>query len=173
MRQASTIMASHHVGPAADQLLPADTLERERWELGSRQAQVLTALLVGQTPVGFHPDACAATGRVLRGKRWRSARTAVPGLTDLPEARDVFVEFARVVPPRGCAHDDADAFLAWAVRRGRLGRAGEALWLRREVRAWRRSIALVRHPRPAIILALGDRVVEIGLWPWGARPGTC
>jgi hypothetical protein len=132
-----------------------------REALRRRQAEVLADLLAGRVPPGFDPATSEVTGRVLRSKRWRAAVAAVPGLRAI--GAEAFDDFARRNPVDGCAHADADRFLDWAHRGGRLKPAGRSVRARRLVHSGRRTIALLRHPRPSLLIGVGSRWFELPL----------
>ncbi len=132
-----------------------------REALGRRQAGVLADLLAGRVPPGFEPATAEVTGRVLRSKRWRAAVAAVPGLRVI--GAEAFDDFARANPLEGCPHADADRFLEWAHGAGRLDSAGRSVRARRLVCSGRRAVAVLRHPRPSLLLGIGSRWFELPL----------
>ncbi len=91
---------------------------RER--LRARQSEVLTEVVAGRVPAGFDERTTTVTGLVLRSKRRRAAVHVAPFLAAVPSLAERFDEFALAHPPAGCAHDDADAFAAWAGAEGLL-----------------------------------------------------
>lgn len=132
-----------------------------REALRRRQAGVLAELLAGRVPPGFEPATAEVTGRVLRSKRWRAAVAALPDLREI--GAEAFDDFARANPLDGCPHADADRFLDWAHRAGRLDRVGRSVRARRLVHSGRRVVAVVHHPGPALLIGIGSRWFELPL----------
>lgn len=145
---------------------------RER--LRRRQSAVLAEVMAGRVPDGFDERTTRVTGIVLRSKRRRAAVHALPFLADLPALPERFEQFAAQHPPSGCAHQDADAFAAWADAAGQLdpGPARDG-WRMREVELGRRRLAVVgRGRRRRVVVGVGAWVYDVGVGrsPWARRP---
>jgi hypothetical protein len=138
--------------------------------LRRRQSEVLADVVAGRVPEGFDERTTAVTGWVLRAKRRRAAVRVAPFLAAVPDLAERFDEFALAHPVRGCAHDDADAFAAWAQARGLLEQApARQGWRARQVELGRRRFAVVgRGRRRRLVVGVGAHVYEIGRGrsPW-------
>jgi len=150
------------------------TTEGARERLRHRQSSVLAEMMAGRVPEGFDERTTRVTGMVLRAKRPRAAVRALPFLLDLPALPERFEQFAAQHPPAGCAHEDADAFAAWAQAAGLLepGPARDG-WRAREVELGRRRLAVVgRGRRRRVVVGIGSWAYDIGTGrsPWVRRP---
>lgn len=140
------------------------SLELQRAALRARQHEVTAALLRGENPANFAESGALHTARILLGKRADEVARVCPELTDLPDWRRRFAQYATTHPAQGCAHTQMSDFTSWVRARSDLPPEQRAWLAIADVHASRKRTALARvRGRRVLLIGWGQRVRVVPL----------